>query len=134
MAWNFWQKITVWTVRLCLGEWNSLTNMMSDLDQAQTAGPKAILNIIRQLKPAAADFCLNMEELCYIAVSLPGSTAEVFSDISRTVSHRLKVGNIHKLLMIHRNDQYLSVESVVKRWLSKSYRKIKLVYSYMVKF
>ena len=85
-----------------LDEWNSLTYMMSDLDQTQTAGPKVILNIIRQLKPTAGDVCPT-KRLCCIAATLPLSTAlveRVFSDVRKAISDlrtRLKLENTHKL-------------------------------------
>ena len=54
-----------------LEEWNNLTNMLSDVDKTSKTGPKAILNVIRKLKPAAGDFCPNIEKLCHIAAILP---------------------------------------------------------------
>ena len=38
-----------------LEEWNKLTNMLSDVDKTSKTGPKAILNVIRKLKPVAGD-------------------------------------------------------------------------------
>ena len=115
-----------------LEEWNNLTNMLSDVDKTSKTGPKAILNVIRKLKPVAGDFCPNIEKLCHIAAILPLSTAEVervFSDVNRTVTdlrNRLKVEHTHMLLMIHRNDKYLDITKSVKKWALKSNRRIKV--------
>ena len=62
---------------------------MSDVDETVKMGPSAILKIIRQLKPIAGDICPNIEKLCFTAITLPLSTAEVervFSDVNRTVT------------------------------------------------
>ena len=61
---------------------------LSDVDETVKMGPSAILKIIRQLKPIAGDICPNIEKLCFTAITLPLSTAEVkrgFSDVNRTV-------------------------------------------------
>ena len=116
-----------------LAEWDHVIRLMSDVDETVKMGPSAILKIIRQLKPIAGDICPNIEKLCFTAITLPLSTAEVervFSDVNRTVTderNRLKVENTHKLLMLHRNDKYLDLHNAVKRWAGKSNRRIKLV-------
>ena len=105
-----------------LQEWDILKSSVENLDSKDIAGPASMIRTLSLVKNITGNYCPHVEKLCVTAAVLPISSAEVervFSDVNRTkteIRNRLSVKSVHNLLMIHRNDKYLSIERTVKNW------------------
>lgn len=89
--------------------------------------PKGTFDSHHWSQKTDGNFCANVEKLCAIASGIALSTAEaerVCSDVNRTIAeirNRLNLESCHKLLHIHRNNQFLVFPGL---WESGLQRKI----------
>lgn len=115
---------------ICLEEWDSVKNVVSDLEEGVVNGPCDLLKVFHKLEETTGNLCPNLEKICAAAAVLPISTAEVervFSELNLVktdLRNRLHVEKVHQLLMIHRNEQFIDYGRAVQKWHSMKKRRI----------